>query len=141
VKQIFRFLNAYKVLRATPVVDDDFSEMMHKSDSAAMALNHLVEPFPFVVCLCGSTRFKEEFEAVNKTLTEQGYIVLTVGSFGHHGTPLDEKLKERLDGLHMNKIAISDFVYIINKDGYVGESTKREIAYAASLNKTIQYLE
>lgn len=36
-----------------------------------------------VVTLCGSTRFKEEFMEVQKKLTLDGMIVISVGLFGH----------------------------------------------------------
>ena len=38
-----------------------------------------------VVTLCGSTRFKEDFIKVQKELTLQGKIVISVGLFGHAG--------------------------------------------------------
>ena len=38
-----------------------------------------------VITLCGSTRFKEEFLQVQKELTLQGNIVISVGLFGHAG--------------------------------------------------------
>ena len=38
-----------------------------------------------VVTLCGSTRFKEEFIEVQKQLTLEGNIVISVGLFGHSG--------------------------------------------------------
>ena len=38
-----------------------------------------------VITLCGSTRFKEDFERVNKELTLRGNIVISVGCFGHAG--------------------------------------------------------
>jgi hypothetical protein len=38
-----------------------------------------------VITLCGSTRFKDEFMRVQKDLTLQGYIVISVGLFGHSG--------------------------------------------------------
>jgi hypothetical protein len=31
-------------------------------------------------------------------------------------------------------------VYVVDPDGYVGESTRREIAYAQSLGKPVRYL-
>ena len=36
-----------------------------------------------VVTLCGSTRFKDEFYKVQKELTLKGYIVISVGLYGH----------------------------------------------------------
>ena len=35
---------------------------------------------------------------------------------------------------------MSDFVYIINKDDYIGESTKEEIEYAKSKGKEVKYM-
>ena len=38
-----------------------------------------------VITLCGSTRFKDEFIAVQKKLSLEGNIVVSVGLFGHSG--------------------------------------------------------
>ena len=35
---------------------------------------------------------------------------------------------------------MADEVYIVDPGGYVGESTRREIAYAESLGKPVRYL-
>lgn len=40
---------------------------------------------------------------------------------------------------HFKKIELSDAIYVINKNNYIGESTKLEIEYAKSLNKEIVY--
>lgn len=95
-----------------------------------------------IITLCGSTRFKEEFEKVNADLTLRGFVVLSCGVFGHtDGVELTEEKKKELDKLHLRKIAMSHAIYVINKDGYIGESTKREIAYANKLGKPIVFLE
>lgn len=96
-----------------------------------------------VVTLCGSTRFKEQFLEVQKRLTLEGYIVISVGLFGHSG---DEEVwqpgtKEMLDEMHLRKIDMADEIFVINVDGYIGESTKREIAYAENCGKPVRYLE
>lgn len=38
-----------------------------------------------VITLCGSTRFKEQFIEIQKNLTLEGNIVISVGAFGHCG--------------------------------------------------------
>ncbi len=38
---------------------------------------------PKIACLCGSTKFKKEFEKVAEQVTVEGKIFLTVGVFGH----------------------------------------------------------
>ena len=86
-----------------------------------------------VVTLCGSTRFKDEFYKVQKELTLKGYIVISVGLYGHSGDTevwenMDEgtltKTKEMLDDMHKRKIDMADEIYVINVGGYIGEGTK-----------------
>ena len=96
-----------------------------------------------IVTLCGSTRFKEQYMEVQKRLTLDGCIVISVGLFGHSG---DEEVwkpstKEMLDDMHLRKIDLADEIYVINVGGYIGESTKREIAYAEKMGKKVNYLE
>lgn len=97
---------------------------------------------PKIVCLCGSTKFKAEFEEANKQETLKGNIVLSVGYFGHQeDIPPDKDTKEALDSLHLRKIDLADEVLVINPNQYIGASTKQEIAYASSKGKPIRYLE
>ena len=103
-----------------------------------------------VITLCGSTKFKEEFMRVQKELTLKGNIVISVGLFGHSGDNevwenMDDgtftKTKEMLDDMHKRKIDMSDEIFVINVNGYIGESTKSEIEYAIKNNKKVNYLE
>lgn len=93
-----------------------------------------------VITLCGSTKFKEEFERANRELTLAGNIVISVGCFGHSGDVFTEEQKVMLDELHRRKIDMSDAIYVINKDNYIGSSTKAEIEYAKSHGKEILYM-
>ena len=94
-----------------------------------------------VITLCGSTRFKEDFERVNRELTLLGNIVISVGAFGHAGDTFTEEQKVMLDDIHKRKIDMADVIYVINKDGYIGASTRSEIQYALRLGKQIIYME
>lgn len=97
----------------------------------------------WVVTLCGSTKFKDEFIEVQKSLTLQGYIVISVGLFGHSGDNevWADKTKEMLDDMHKRKIDMCDEIFVVNKGGYIGDSTKSEIEYATKIGKKIAYLE
>ena len=53
----------------------------------------------------------------------------------------NEEEQVLLADLHYKKIDISDAIYVVNVDGYIGTSTKKEIEYAKSLNKEIFSLE
>ncbi len=103
-----------------------------------------------VITLCGSTRFKDEFMEAQKRLTLAGNIVISVGLFGHSGDSevwenMDEgtltATKEMLDDMHKRKIDMADSIYVINVGGYIGDSTRSEIEYALSHDKTVEYLE
>jgi hypothetical protein len=96
-----------------------------------------------VITLCGSTKFKEQFLKEQKRLTLEGNIVISVGLFGHCGDDevWDEDTKTMLDDMHKRKIDLADEIFVINKEGYIGESTKSEIAYAEKTYKPVKYLE
>lgn len=92
-----------------------------------------------IITLCGSTKFKEEFELIRKQLTLENNIVLGPEIFGHSGDKISEGQKNNLDKLHLAKIDLSDAIFVINKNNYVGDSTKKEIEYAKKHNKKIFY--
>ena len=99
-----------------------------------------------VITLCGSTKFEAEFAEVNQRLTMDGYVVISLGMFSLRDLPDYDwtadcsDLKGRLGAMHFQKIRMADEVYIVDPGGYVGESTRREIAYAESLGKPVRYL-
>ena len=99
-----------------------------------------------VITLCGSTKFEAEFAEVNQRLTMEGCVVLSLGMFSlpdlpeYDWTADSSELRGRLVGVHLQKIRMADEVYIVDPGGYVGESTRREIAYAESLGKSVRYL-
>ena len=96
-----------------------------------------------VITLCGSTRFREEFLEVQKRLTLEGSIVISVGLFGHSGDDevWADGVKEMLDDMHKRKIDMADEIFVINKGGYIESSTRSEIEYAHARGKAVRYLE
>ena len=93
---------------------------------------------PEIVCICGSARFMAEIRAANRDLTLNGVIV--VGPSEADETPTPEQ-KAFLDALHLRKIDLADRVLIVNPGGYVGESTRTEIAYAQAAGKPITFTD
>jgi hypothetical protein len=98
---------------------------------------------PEIITLCGSTKFKDDFIQVQKELSLNNKIVISVGLFGHVDMPeiFNNGIKEMFDELHKRKIDISNSIYVINKNGYIGESTRNEILYAIVNNKNIYFME
>jgi hypothetical protein len=101
-----------------------------------------------IICLCGSTRFTREMLIKQWELTKQGYIVVSWCALpddyykgedkAHVGD--QEGVKMFVDEIHKRKIDISDEVLVIDIGGYIGESTRSEINYAAKQGKPIRYL-
>jgi hypothetical protein len=173
---------------------------------------------PTIVCLCGSTRFFQQFQEVNYKLTLEGYVVLAPAFFPHsrpvedrtklpplyvikrwwgrlvpqrvyslethgpesycetfkpiegesaeahfqravdacwdsynhlleglmphgEGVGISPEQKKQLDELHLRKVDMADEVFVINVDGYVGESTFNEVVYAVVQGREIRLLE
>lgn len=96
-----------------------------------------------VITLCGSTRFRDAFMEAQKRLTLEGNIVISVGLFGHSGDEevWTESTKEMLDDMHKRKIDMADEVFIVNVNGYIGNSTRSEIEYAKAARKPVRFLE
>jgi hypothetical protein len=91
------------------------------------------------VCLCGSTRFIEQFNTANIELSKRGLSVITISMClpkNEQGTETEAALKELLDLVHLNKIMRADAVFIVD-DRDVGRSTAREILWAEMQNKPV----
>ena len=95
-----------------------------------------------VITLCGSTKFKKEFEEIAQKLALEGHAVLSVNMFAHaDNIELTAEQKIMLDNEHKEKINASDAIFVINKDGYIGESTFSEIDWAQRMKKQVYFLE
>lgn len=99
---------------------------------------------PKIVCLCGSTKFLDQFDEHGLRLTLEGKIVLSIGTHRpisrRYADGLDDK-KKLLDKLHFSKIELADSIFVINVGGYIGHSTRNEINHAIELGKKVEYLE
>ena len=95
-----------------------------------------------IITLCGSIKFKDEFLKVQEKLVLEKNIVFTPNFFSNISKEeISLETKKMLDEMHKQKIDMSDEIYVINQEGYIGESTKLEIEYAKSKGKKITYLE
>lgn len=110
---------------------------------------------PKIICICGSSRFADLHSIMKWELEKagQGKVICLMINFlptwyaeeqgwkGFHHFGEQAGLKEMLDELHLRKIDLADEIFVINKDGYIGESTRREIEYAKAKDKPVRYLE
>lgn len=94
-----------------------------------------------VTTLCGSTKFKDEFDKQAKALSFMGHVILRPESYNHaEGTHLSDEMLQQFVEMHIQKIDMSDSIFVINVDGYIGESTYNEIMHAADIGIEIGFL-
>ena len=101
-----------------------------------------------VVTLCGSSRFVE-LMAVCAWLIERDEHAITMGLHllpnWYTRIPIPDHLAEAegvqpaMDKLHLRKIDISDEVFVVNFNDYIGQSTDREVRYAIRQKKRIRW--
>jgi hypothetical protein len=118
----------------------------HVDGSPFDAKDRAVADRPEIVCICGSTRFADDMRAANRDLTFAGVIVVAPGVFPraeeHEADEfITDEQKAALGALHLRKIDLADRVLVVNPGGYVGESTRREIAYARATGKPISFTD
>jgi hypothetical protein len=84
---------------------------------------------------------------MEEQLTREGHVVLSLCIYGQiegedKGLPtVTSEMKQQLRKIHLKKIELADEIFVLNKDGYIGEDTNAEIAYATKLGKRVTYLE
>lgn len=95
-----------------------------------------------IITLCGSAKFKDIFLKEQQRLTLDGNIVLLPVFFDEdNNITWTEERTRMLKEMHLKKIEMSNEIFVINKGGYIGDSTKNEIALALALGKKVEYLE
>jgi len=102
---------------------------------------------PKIVVMCGSSKFVD-IMAVAEWLIERDELAITMGlnllPQWYPDCPPDhlaehEECADQMDELHLRKIDLADEIFVVDWDGYIGESTAREIGYAVDKGKHIRY--
>ena len=94
-----------------------------------------------IITLCGSMKFKKEMMEVAERMALDGNCILTPVYYTQNNIERTETQLERLKKEHFRKIELSDAIFVVNKNNYIGQSTNLEIEYAKRLGKEIMYLE
>ena len=94
-----------------------------------------------VITICGSMKYSKEMMKIAEELElKNGYAVIqciyNINGKKYEGIDIDI-----LDKIHRKKIDISDAIYVVNIDRYIGNATKNEIEYAKSKGKEVIYHE
>lgn len=94
-----------------------------------------------VITICGSMKYSEEMKKIALQLElEQEFIVFQC-VYNENDKVLSKVDKDLIGKIHYKKIDLSDAIYVVNIDGYIGESTSEEIEYAMQKGKEIIYHE
>ncbi|MGL9972835.1 hypothetical protein [Enterococcus sp. DIV1420a] len=90
-----------------------------------------------IITLCGSMKFIKVFRKVEVILTRKGFLVLS--PVFDEGIEISKEDAELFGKYHFRKIDLADEIFVIDVEGYIGKSTKKEIEYAKSNDKQIRY--
>ena len=94
-----------------------------------------------VVTLCGSMRYQNEMIKIARNLEVTfGYCVLQC-VYDFAGKNDTQKERDKIIKAHFKKIDLSDFIYVVNINGFISESTQKEINYAIKHDKEVFYHE
>ncbi len=125
-------------------------QALNAIEGAKAAMELAGVPLPRIVCLCGSSRFYDQYQHAYYDQTMRGEIVLSIGFYPHakaehgHGEGVghDSEQKIMLDELHKRKIDLADYILVVSDvTGYYGASTVSEIQYAVEHGKPVEFTE
>lgn len=92
-----------------------------------------------IITLCGSIKFQKEMMIAAEKLALKGICILTPTYPVIENLEITEKQTSMLKEAHFKRIELSDAIFVVNVNGYIGNSTKLEIEYAKKLGKEILY--
>ena len=95
-----------------------------------------------VITICGSYKFEEVMKDVARNFMEDGCIVFLPMRLEYSDTSKYAATvsADEIHNRHNQKMLMSDFIYVVNPEGYVGKHTLREIMFAKDHNIPIKYL-
>jgi hypothetical protein len=99
------------------------------------------------ITLCGSSRYTD-IMAVCAWLIEKNENAIAMGlhllPVWYPDCPPDhlaehEGVADQMDALHLSKIDMSDEIFVVNFQDYIGDSTRNEILHAVKTGKPVRY--
>ena len=92
-----------------------------------------------IITICGSMKYKKEMMEVAERLALEGNCVITPIYLNKSKNEYADNDYEMLLNVHKKKISMSDAIFVVNVDNYIGDGTNIEIEYSKELNKEILY--
>lgn len=92
-----------------------------------------------IITICGSMKFSDEMKKIAFELESiKGYNVLQC-TYNDLNIEMTSEMHEKLKQAHLKKIELSDMIYVVDIDGYIGDSVRKEIEYAKKHQKEIVF--
>ena len=92
-----------------------------------------------IITICGSLKFQKEMMEMAQKLALEGNCVLTPTYPVIKDITISNEQIKHLKDEHLKKIELSDSIFVIDVNNYIGDSTNLEIEYAKRLGKEIIY--
>ena len=92
-----------------------------------------------VVTICGSMKFEEQMKSLAFELETKADMCVLQCVYGLDKESLSTDDIDKLNNTHLKKIDISDAIYVVDIDGYIGNQVKKEIEYAKGKGKEVMY--
>ena len=90
-----------------------------------------------IVAICGSMKFENEMKKIAFDLETKHNMCVLQCVYNEEKSKLSEKEIAALNSAHFRKIELSDAIYLVNLNGYIGEQVKKEIDFAQTHGKKV----
>ena len=90
-----------------------------------------------IIAICGSMKFENEMKKIAFVLETKYDMCVLQCVYNEDKLELCENDIVALNSAHYKKIEISDAIYVVDINGYIGEQVKKEIALAQRLGKEV----
>lgn len=92
-----------------------------------------------IVTICGSMKFEKEMQRIAFLLETKHHFSVLQCVYNVDSLEISEADREHLESAHLRKIEISDAIYVVDVQGYIGDQVSKEIEFAKSKGKEIIY--
>lgn len=89
------------------------------------------------ITICGSMRFENEMQRIAFELETKHRFNVLQCIYGLKKEKLTSVDMAILEEAQLNRIELSDAIYVVDVDGYIGNMTKKEMEYAREHEKEI----
>lgn len=91
------------------------------------------------VTLCGSMKFAKEMQRIAFLLETKRHFNVLQCVYPIEGLEPSSMERVFLESTHLRRIELSDAIYVVDIEGYIGNQVSKEIAFAKANGKEILF--